>query len=171
MLLRKVKPWQYLAKIEEKRDMCLKPTLGLYNQANQKGKLRNFCGSFRGRTGCNCELRLQSKVNQRFLHIIFTISQIKALKPASTEPHVFKIKWTFPFDFSSSEYSKIRRFWRTESSWSVLKLSFYIRHGFVQGPVCPPSRWETGNCPLFNGQVTHEPFKILQHRWISSSNF
>lgn len=97
--------------------------------------------------GCNCEPRLKRKVKQRFLHIIFTVSQIKALTPGSTDPHVWKIKWIFPSDFSSSDYPKMRSSWWPESSWSVLKLSFYIRNGLVQGPACPPSKWETGNCP------------------------
>lgn len=88
--------------------MCLKTTLGLYKQATQKPKLKTFCDFFRGKTGCNCEPRLKRKVKQRFLHIIFTVSQIKALTAGSTDPHVLKIKWIFPSDFSSSEYPKMR---------------------------------------------------------------
>lgn len=96
----------------------------------------------------------RGKKNKDFLQIISTISRIKALKPGSTEPHLFKkIKWSFPSDFSSSEYPKMRSSWWVESSWSVLKLSFYIRHGLVQGAVCPPSKCKTGNCPLFNGSL------------------
>lgn len=148
--------------------MCLKTTLGLYKQPRNPNK--DFLWLFQRKDWL--QLWTQSTKESKTKIFTYYLHSQSDQGFNTGFNRTICIKWTFSSDFSSSEYPKIRSSWWLESSWSVLKLSFCIRNGLVQGPACPPSKWETGNCPLFNEHFTNEPFlKMLQHQWLFLSNF